>query len=67
MMLFDKRLAARDIVYSFRFVVVLPDLEEVVFAHESNHYTTYLTKMREAHIQIENLYQKLERPEVTEF
>lgn len=67
MMQFDNKLVVRDIVYSFRFVVVLPDLDEVVFAHESNHYTTYLTKMREAHIQIENLYQRLERPEVTEF
>jgi len=67
MMQFDTRLAAHYIIYSFRFVVVLQDSENVVFEYEGNSYFTYLTKMREAHQVIENLYQKIERPEVTEF
>ena len=67
MMQFDSKLAAHEIIYSFRFVVVLPDAEEVVYEYEGNSYFTYLTKMREAHQVIENLYQKIERPEVTEF
>lgn len=66
-MQFDTRLAAHEIIYSFRFTVILPDSENVVFEYEGNSYFTYLTKMREAHQVIENLYQKIERPEVTEF
>lgn len=56
-----------DIVYRFEIAIIMPDLEEKYYQYEGTSYETYLRKIREAHVQIENLYQKVARPEVVEF
>jgi hypothetical protein len=66
MMQFDKR-DIHSIKYTFRIVVTLPDLSEEVFDYDGESYETYLDKIREARVKIENLYNVFERREVTEF
>ena len=66
MMQFDKQ-SVHDIIYRFEIVVVMPDASEKYYQYEGRSYESYLIKIREAQIQIENLYQRVARPEVTEF
>lgn len=66
MMSFDKR-DVRSIKYTFRIVVTLPDLSEEEFTYEGESYESYLDKIREARVKIENLYNVFERRDVTEF
>lgn len=68
MMQFDQyKQKAHDIIYRFEIVVVMPDTEDKYYQYEGTSYETYLRKIREAHQQIQNIYELVERPEVTEF
>ena len=66
MMQFDKQ-NILGVIYTFKVEIQLPGGTSKYHQYEGRSYETFLIKLREAQTQIDNLYQIIERPEVTEF
>ena len=66
MMQFDKQ-KILGVIYTFKAEIQLPDGTSKCHQYEGKSYETFLIKLREAQTQIDNLYQIIERTEVTEF
>ena len=69
MMQFDpfKRQPIFEIEYALQVTVTLENSEQVVYECNTRSHTQFLTELREIQTIVENLYELIPRPEVTEF